>query len=36
MHLHVCVYVCAREGKEEGREFKNDKVAVENHSPGVH
>ena len=34
--VHLCVYVCAREGTEEGREFKNDVVAFANHSPGVH
>ena len=30
----ICVYECARESKKEGREFKNDGVAFENHSPG--
>ena len=34
--VHLCVYVCAREGKEERRELKNDGVAFANHSPGVH
>ena len=32
----VCAYVCAREGKGESKECKNDGVAFANHSPGVH
>ena len=32
----MCVCVCVREGKEKGREFKNDWVAFANHPPGVH
>ena len=32
----IYVYVGAREGKEEGREFKSDGVAFANHSPGFH
>ena len=34
--VHLCVYVCARKGKEERRKFENDRVAFGNHSPGVH
>ena len=34
--VHLCVNVCARADKEERKKFKNDEVAFENHSPGVH
>ena len=33
--VNLCVYVCAREGKEERREFENDGIAFANHSPDV-
>ena len=34
--LYLCVYACTREGKEEGREVKNDGEALSNRLPGFY